>query len=185
MGLKTGVRYVVIAVFLAAITCISCRNDEEEISQMYVKRSGPSEVSDHLLLYVSRGGKLSYEFSAPLYCVYHEPQSYQETPKGLKIINYTSDGTPNAVLTAKYGVHYENKRMMEAKNTVVIRNLQTGEKIETEHLIWDMDAHKVYSHTTTKQTCPDGSVYIGDSFESDENFEHYTITQPKLLIYEE
>ena len=74
---------------------------------------------------------------------------------------------------------------MEAKRHVVIRNMETGEVVETEHIVWDMDAHRVYSGTQTKQTRPDGSVYIGDSFESDENFEHYTIVKPKMVIYEE
>ena len=74
---------------------------------------------------------------------------------------------------------------MEAKRHVVIRNLETGEVVETEHIVWDMDAHRIYSNTQTKQTRPDGSVYIGESFESDEPFEHYTIVKPKMVIYEE
>ena len=73
---------------------------------------------------------------------------------------------------------------MEAKNTVVIRQLQTGELIETEHLIWDLDAHKIYSNTKIKQTKPDGSVYVGESFESGEDMSYYVINRPQLIVYE-
>ena len=44
---------------------------------------------------------------------------------------------------------------------------------------------EVQRFTQTRQTRPDGSVYIGESFESDESFEHYTIVKPEMVIYEE
>jgi LPS export ABC transporter protein LptC len=169
-----------------AITCLSsCQNDEEVIRELCHRESGPSEVSEELNVYVSRAGQLVYFFSAPEYQVYDYPKSLQVTPRGLKVVGFNSQNDSSMVLTADYGIHRENERIMEAKRHVVIRNLETGEVVETEHIVWDMDAHRVYSNTQTRQTRPDGSVYIGDSFESDENFEHYTIVKPKMVIYEE
>ena len=136
---------VVIAILTMAITAFSCKNNDEEIAKAYSKNTGPSEISENLHVFVSKSASLQYEFSAPLYYVYHEPRPYQETPKGFKLTTFSSDKQPETEITALYGIYDEKKRVMEAKNTVVIRQLQTGELIETEHLIWDLDAHKIYS----------------------------------------
>ncbi len=175
-----------IAVLWMAITCmLSCKNDEKVIRELYHREEGPSEVSEQLLVYVSRAGQLMYLFSAPVYQVYESPKPMQVTPKGLKIVCFNAGKDSTMVLTADYGIHRENEHVMEAKRHVVIRNLETGEVVETEHIVWDMDAHRVYSNAQTKQTRPDGSVYIGESFESDEQFERYTIVKPKMVIYDE
>ncbi|MBP5396115.1 MAG: LPS export ABC transporter periplasmic protein LptC, partial [Bacteroidales bacterium] len=163
----------------------SCSNDEEVVKAVYHKEGGPSEITEEMLVYVSRAGKLNYRFYAPVYYGYEYPKKMQVAPKGLVVVGFGSDNDSAFVLTADYGIHREQERRMEAKHHVVIRNLETGEVVETEQIVWDMDAHRVYSGTQTKQTRPDGSVYIGDSFESDENFEHYTIVKPKMVIYEE
>ena len=176
----------VIAVLWMAITCFcACQNDEAVIKDLCRRESGPSEITENLLVYVSRSGSLLYEFSAPLYQVYEYPKPMEVTPKGLQVIGFNAQQDTTVMMTADYGIHRENERTMEAKRHVVIRNLETGEVVETEHIVWDMDAHRVYSNTQTKQIRPDGSVYIGESFESDEQFEHYTIVKPKMVIYEE
>lgn len=176
---------VVIAIIWMAITCFACQNDEKVIAEVYHKESGPSEISENLQVYISRAGTVTYTFFAPLYYVYDHPKVYQITPKGLRVIGLKETGDTTVMLTAQYGIHRQHEHVMEAKHHVVIRNLETGEIVESEQLIWDMDAHKVYSNTQTKQTRPDGSVYIGESFVSDENFEHYTIIKPKMVIYEQ
>ena len=176
----------VIAVLWMAITCMfSCQNDEGVIKDLCRREVGPAEISEDLQLYVSRAGKLMYLFSAPVYQVYEYPKQMQVTPKGLKVVGFNAQCDSSMVLTADYGIRREKEHRMEAKRHVVIRNLETGEVVETEHIVWDMDAHRIYSNTQTKQTRPDGSVYIGESFESDEQFEHYTIVKPKMVIYEE
>lgn len=179
-------RHKAIAVLAMAIACLcSCRNDEKMISDLCHREEGPFEVSENLQVYVSRAGRLSYVFYAPVYHVYEYPKQMQVTPKGLHIVGFNQNGDSSMVMTADYGIHRKNERKMEAKRHVIIRNLETGEVVETEHIIWDMDAHRVYSNTQTRQTRPDGSVYIGESFESDESFEHYTIVKPEMVIYEE
>lgn len=178
-------RKAIVALIGAIVVCMSCRNDEAVVSKVYHKEDGPTEITENLLIYVSRAGEMQYEFSAPLYYVYPNPKSMQVSPKGLKVIGFDAEGDSSVVLTADYGVHREREHMMEAKRHVVIRNLKTGEVVETEHIIWDTERHRVYSNTQTRQLRPDGSVYIGESFESDEQFEHYTIVKPKLLLYEE
>lgn len=182
---KCGLKYsTVIAIFLMAITAFSCKNSEEEIAKAYHKSNEPSEVTENLHVFVSKTASLEYEFSAPLLHVYHEPHTYQDTPKGFKLTTYTADKIAETEITALYGIYDEKKRVMEAKNTVVIKNLQTGEVIETEHLIWDINAHKIYSDTKIKQTKPDGSIYLGESFESGEDLSYYIIQKPQLIVYE-
>ena len=81
-------------------------------------------------------------------------------------------------------MNHESDNMMEAKRNVVITNYETGEIIETEHLIWDVNKKLIYSNTQIKQTKSDGSIYIGQKFESDESLSKYVIYNPQLFFYE-
>ncbi|MEZ5197091.1 MAG: LPS export ABC transporter periplasmic protein LptC [Bacteroidales bacterium] len=63
---------------------------------------------------------------------------------------------------------------MEAKNNVVVKNIQKNEFLETEHLIWDRNKGIIYTDVFVKIT-RDEEVIYGDGMTSDQNFESYKI----------
>ena len=72
---------------------------------------------------------------------------------------------------------------MEAMNDVVITNAE-GEKLNTEHLIWDRKAQRIYSEVFVKITTED-EIIMGEGFESNETFSKYKILKPKGTISKE
>jgi LPS export ABC transporter protein LptC len=161
----------------------ACQNDVNEVVLFSKKNKIPAEQSTDLHIYYSVEGKVQYEFKFPKVNRFKEPESYLEAIGGFEIIVYDDSNRKETILTAEYGVNYEERNMMEARNHVVITKCQTGEVIETERLVWDKNKRLIYSTSQIKQTRPDGSVYLGTSFESDESLQKYTIRNPQIVIY--
>lgn len=168
-----------------AVFCVSCKNDIAEVNSLTGKSKVPDETSTQLHLYSTAAGVLKYEFIFEQLNHYVLPEPYYESPKYFEVISYDEEGNKSISLTADYGISYEGKHIMEAKRNVVITNMNTHEIIETEHLVWNEQEHLIYSTSQIKQTKPDGSVYIGDKFESDEKMENYTVYNPKIVFYAE
>ncbi len=178
--------YKIIAAIAAIIlTQSGCKNDVSVVKSLTIKDESPTETGTKMHLYFSERGIVKNEFLFEEMNKYEEPEAYMEFPKGVEIITYDENKKKETTLTANYGVNYETRKMMEAKYNVVITNYRTGEIIETEHLVWDVNKKLIYSDTQTKQTKADGSVYIGDRFESDESLSKYTIFNPQIIIYAE
>ena len=171
---------VVAAVFLLFS---SCKNDISVVKSLTIKEKSPTETATKMHLYFSEAGVIKNEFIFEEMNKYEYSDPYIEYPKGLEAHAYSEDGKKEVTLTANYGIDYEAKRIMEVKYNVVITNHKTGEVIETEHLVWDMEKRFIYSNTQTKQTKADGSIYIGDRFEANEDMSKYKIFNPKIIRY--
>jgi len=174
--------YKTIAAFAMIILLLSgCKNDISVVKSLTIKEKSPTEKATNMHLYFSESGVVRNEFLFAEMNKYTVPESYIEYPKGLKVTTYDEDKAKEITLTANYGINYEDKKQIEVKYNVVIINHKTGETIETEHLVWDMDKHIIYSNTQTKRTKPNGDIEIGERFESDETMSKYTIFKPHLI----
>ncbi len=176
---------MVIIFGVIAVFCYNCSNDIAVVASLTDKQNLPDETSKDIHLLMSTNGLLTYEFVFPRLDHYTFPEKYYETPEGVTIVSYDDFGEKNVTLTADYGINYEDKKRMEAKRNVVITNHKNGDVIESEHMIWDMTDHRIYSKGQIRQTKTDGSVYVGDAFESDENMEKYELINPKIIFYTE
>ncbi|MDD2687395.1 MAG: LPS export ABC transporter periplasmic protein LptC [Bacteroidales bacterium] len=183
--MSTYVKYILrIVVVSATILCFtSCKNDIAVVNQLLQGDTIPDEIAKNIHMYISEGGIVTHEFKAAVLYTYHKHKTYQECPKGFEIITFKNK-KKQSKLTALYGINYEDEKKMEAKRKVVITNFETGEIIETEHLIWDIEKKLIYSNTQIKQTKSDGSIYMGERFESDEALSKYVIYNARLVFYE-
>ena len=83
-------------------------------------------------------------------------------------------------LTADYGVRYEREQKMEARKNVIVTN-EKGDKLNTEHLIWDEKKQKLLSNEDVKITTKD-EIIFGKGFEANEDFTKYKIFNLKGTI---
>jgi LPS export ABC transporter protein LptC len=167
------------------IVCLTaCRNDISVVNSLTLKEKSPEEVMEDIHFFLSKEGSIDQEFLIKKMNKYAIPERYLECPEGFEIIAYRADKTKRISLKADYGISYEDRKIMEAKRNVVITNFSTGEIIETEHLIWNQNKKLIYSNRQIKQTKADGSIYIGERFESNEDMTKYTIFKPHLITYD-
>lgn len=163
------------------LTLIACTNSEEVVKKITQNEatSKPLSITKDLGLIYSDSGLIRAKLKAPLRETYIANADHRVIfPKGVDILFYESDDkTKTSHLTANYAISYELEERMEVKNKVRITNSK-GEKLLTEHLIWDRRKQRIYSNEYTQIIKPD-KVLEGNSFESNETFTQYKITKLK------
>lgn len=124
----------------------SCENDIKIIHSLSGVDSLPLEIAYDIEIYFSDSGKLQAVLMAPVMeRVKDEDDEYLEFPKGFKAVFYDSVANPESEITAKYGINFEKKNIMEARNNVIVKNFAKLEQLNTERLIWDRKKKKIYS----------------------------------------
>lgn len=94
---------------------------------------------------------------------------YTVFPEGFEVTFYDTTGVETSFIKANYGITYEKRKYMYARNNVVVKNYDTEEQLNTENLEWDQKRKMIYSNTFVKITTPDKVVY-GDSMHAHESF---------------
>jgi LPS export ABC transporter protein LptC len=151
----------------------SCENDMAKVKLLSSKEVEPLESASNVKILYSDSAKLQTEITAPEMNHYETENSYLEMPLGLKAIVYDDSGGVKSRITADYGINYEREQKMEAKKNVVVVN-EKGDRLNTEHLIWDQKLAKLRSTEFVKITTKD-EIIFGTGLEANEDFTKYTI----------
>ena len=172
---------VALSVTGSAILLFSCA-DKDAGRASASEETMMTEYSEDLSVVMSQNGRRSYNFVTPLlegYSLAREP--YREFRKGVKITTYQNDSltTVAAVLTANYAIYYENRELWEAKGNVVVEK-SDGKTLYTQQLFWNARTKKIYSNVDSKIVQNNGrDVFIGEGFESDEEFKDWRFRRMK------
>ncbi len=167
-----GSIFLLLAVFLFTSSCQS--NQPDEIKAMVDEVNLPSLSVHNLRSEITDSGRVSYLFMAPLMNQYdNQEEPYTEFPHGLHLIVYNKQEEIDAQIKSEYAIYYEKEDLWELQNNVEAVNFK-NEVINTEQLFWDSRSHRIYSDEFIKITT-DEEILTGYGFESDENFENYTI----------
>ena len=180
---KRMIRMIRVALSMtgSAILLFSCEREEAEDAAAS-EETMRTEYSENLSIVESKNGRRSYHFVTPLvegYSLAREP--YREFRKGVKITTYKDDSlsTVDAVLTANYAIYYENRKLWEAKGNVVVVK-SDGKNLYTQQLFWNQQTKKIYSNVDSKIVQNNGrDVFIGEGFESDEEFKDWRFRRMK------
>lgn len=158
------------ALFLLACGTKQVAVEEENNQNMMTQQS------ENLMLIQTKEGNLSYRFEAPLFEEYEfAAEPYIEFRKGVSIITYNdSTQVVEATLTANYAIFMKRQELWEAKGNVRGKNA-AGDQLETEQLFWNQKSKRIYSNVDSKITQKNGNVILTDGFESNEQFNDYTM----------
>lgn len=174
-----------IVVVLIATMLFACKNDMETISSLTVDETLPSETAKDVELIYSDSGRVMIKLISPLLNRYINEEPYIEFPDGLHLFFYDTAMNVKSELTANYGINWENKKLMEVKDDVVITNHDKNEVLNTEHVIWDQHKKKIYSDVFVKRTTPDGVIY-GEGFDANESLSSWKLRKPRgEFLFEE
>ena len=138
-------------------------------------------MSDTLCVVQSQNGKIKMRFETPLmerYQLAKEP--YMEFRRGVHVITYDdSTSSVASTLVADYAIFFENRELWEAKGNVVATNAD-GQTLYTQQLFWNSRTKKIYSNVDSKIVQNNGrDVFIGEGFESDEEFKDWRFRRMK------
>ena len=131
------------------------------------------ETGKKMELIYSDSGRMKMRMVAPLMNRFDKPNNYVEFSEGVELYFYDKDEKVNSQLKANYAIKYEDDKKMEAKKDVEVINVK-GEKLNTEHLIWDEEKEMIYTEEFVKITTEDEVIY-GNGLESNQDFTKYKI----------
>ena len=152
---------------------ISCENDIETVNLISSLDKDPVESGKNVEITYSDSAKIKLKLFANQMDKYIGDKQHVELPKGVKIEFYNDSMHITSRLTANYAIRYENQKKMEAKRDVVVTN-DKGERLNTEHLIWDEEKKTIYTNAPVRVTTLK-EIIFGDGLESNQDFSKYKI----------
>ncbi|HNR08563.1 MAG TPA: LPS export ABC transporter periplasmic protein LptC [Saprospiraceae bacterium] len=154
---------------LAAILFLgACENDFNLLQEAHQKKGNEEMVRDVVLHYTD-SGRLEVLLKAPV--IKRTLQNNipkQEFTEGIYCEFYDDSLRLKARLTARYAIRDENKRIMTARDQVVLVSADST-RLESEELIWDEGRAIVYSNKFVKWS-RGKEVGTGFFFQADQSF---------------
>ena len=156
------------------VMLFACKSDIKKVSVFCDNNTLPEITAKHIKFIRSDSGKVQAILTSPLMVSYGGAEPYMEFPEGFEVVFYDSLMNIKSFITADFGINYEKRKLMEAKNNVVIINKEKQEQLNTEHIIWDQRKKIIYSYVPVKITTPD-EIIEGDTLIASETFDKWEI----------
>lgn len=171
----------IIAVVMFSAVLPSCKNDMQTVLSLDMVDTLPEMTARDIEILYSEKARIQVKLTSPLLVSKTGDEPVLLFPKGFTVFFYDSLMNLKSTITAEYGISYEKKKLMEARNNVVVENLDKQEKLNTEELFWDKDKGEIYSNKFVRITSG-GQVYTGDGLTSFQPFDEIEVSNPKGLI---
>jgi len=159
----------------------SCENSMTSVQEFAENDTLPLLTAQNIEFERSDSGYLQIVLKSPLLYKFEGKDPYTEFPEGFEVTFYNDSGKQVSFLKANYGISYEKRDIIRARNDVVVINFEKNEKLQTENLVWDRKKKIIYSNTFVKITSPD-KVIFGDSMWANESFSKREIIKFKADI---
>ncbi len=166
---------------LSLIAASSCKNKIEDIKALTYKDTFPLESARDVEMIFSDSAVIQAKIKAPLVNRYGGDDPYLVLPEGMVVFFYDSAMQVRTSLKAGYAIKHEKSNLMEARHDVIVVN-HLGEKLNTEHLVWDQVRKIIYTEVFVRITKKD-EIILGQGMEADESFDKWIIKKPKGTFY--
>lgn len=167
----------IITTLTVSILLFSCENDRSKIMALTLPKISPSQTGKEVTLIYTDSAALKIVLKAGKLLTYDRNVKEPMTilPDGVWVTFYDAQEKPETTLKSNYGVHYPARKRMEVKYNVEVVN-KDGEKLNTEHLVWDEANKKIYSDAFVKITTAK-EIIMGKGLESNQDFTNYQIKE--------
>lgn len=151
----------------------SCSNDLKDVMALPKNKLSASQIGDSVTVIYTDSAQLKATLKANRMLIFTEnvKEPFTILPKGFYISLFDEQEKPASSIKANYGIRYTNSKRMEAKYAVEVVNIK-GEKLETEHLIWDEAKKKIYTDGQIKITTAT-QIINGRGLVSNQDFTKY------------
>lgn len=171
-----------IATLLGMAMLFSCKPDLQTIEALTSNEISPVETANNLRIVYSTNAAIQMVMEAPSMQRFEGEKPFMEFPKGFLMIFFDTLMNETSRISANYAIQYESDQLIDARNDVVVENLETNQRLNTEQLIWDQKNEMIFTEKFVKITTED-EVLFGDGFESDERFTSWIIKNPTGTFY--
>lgn len=163
-----------VLVILIMGTLFSCENSIKTVQNMAANDTTAAMTATNIHYVRSDSGRIQLRLNSPLLVKHGGSYPYTEFPKGFTVNFYDTTGSIVSVLSADYGVRRQDKGLLQARNNVIVKNLQNHQTLYTDNLIWNEDTRKIRAPGFVKIIGPDRTIF-GDSLIANESFSNRTV----------
>jgi len=164
----------ILYIIVLGMALLSCENDLSEVQQFIVEDQVAIEVGEGVEVTYSDSGRIEMKVIAPILHRHLDRLNPRRTfPKGLKVFFIGKEQEVESWLVGKQATEYENTHQTIIRDSVMVFN-KNGEKLETDHLIWDQKEARIYTDQLVRMTTIDKKIW-GYGFEADREFKHWSI----------
>ncbi len=169
--------------FISVLALVSCGSDLQELNTVHIPSPIPNAVYTNYKVLYSDSGKTVAKIEGGLLKQFSKSENQLEHEKmsdSLHLWFYDDNMKVQSEMRADSAIRFKDTEIMEAFGHVIVYN-EKGEKLNTEHLIWDKKKEKIISNTDvviTKET----QIIRGKGLVSDQNFLNYEILNVTGII---
>lgn len=184
---KTSIAYTATLfalMFLSANILISCKNSKQEIANLFAKKLGVDTVLK-LESFMSQNGKMKAKLLSNIMVRYQysgnsEPK--MEFPDSIYVEFYNDTMGIETKITANKAEYLENQQRIILTDSVKIINLQKGDTIYCQDMVWDQNLQTFSSDKPMRWLSP--SQYIrGTGFTAKQDFTNFNIKKVAGPVY--
>lgn len=173
LSLSTRVASLLVCV---SIILSACSGKKTEVAQGYENVDTlPSMYTRDVNTLISDSGVTRYRIEAPVWYMYENDtvEPYWYFPEGIYVEQFDTTFAPETIIKGDTAIFYKNRQLWQLDKNVHIENIE-GRKFDTQQLLWDQRARKIYSDSVIRITTGE-EVIVGEGFVSNEQVTRYTI----------
>lgn len=156
-------------------SCGSKLNDVNDIQEY----TGPIREGKNLVIYRSDSAIVTLIMETPW--VMNFRNGDEEFPEGFLLKFYDKLGNPTSSLRADYCYYTKKDDLYKVTGNVVIQDIETNDRLDTEELFWNRKAGTVFTDKFVRIE-KDGELHIGDGLEAKQDFSFWKILNSKGTI---
>jgi LPS export ABC transporter protein LptC len=155
----------------------ACENDLKDVEQLYPSKV-PVQVdeSEGVEILYSDSAVVKAKLIASQVLKFKTTEPYYVMPKGITVTFFDANQKETGHVTSDYAIRREAQRIVQLKKNVVVTNSK-GETLKTDEMIWDENKKRIYSNKTVILSSPDGTLFYGTGFSSDESITSWNLNQ--------
>lgn len=170
---------------LVLISLFSCESDIDNLGSTNIPAPIPSSIYKNYEIFYSDSGLTQVKIAGRIleqYTGNKESGGGRDSMKdSVHLWFYDSNMEVQSEMIADRAVRNRETGYMEAFGNVIVYN-EKGEKLNTEHLIWDEKKEQIISNTKVVITQKTQTI-VGDGLVSDQNFLDYEIKNPRGELF--
>jgi len=160
-------------IILFFLVFIACTNDPKLVQEFVLAKEMPIEQIKEADMIQTENGNIKVRIVANTIKRFQNSQPQLIFTDNLVVTFYNDSSKVQSILKADNASVDEHKKIMIASDNVTLES-GDNKKLETEELIWDEHANKVYTDKKVKITTGKEVVY-GEGFSSTPDFTEYSI----------
>ncbi len=141
--------------------------------------AGPIIEIGDAVTYYSDSARVKMRMEAPRQLEFGSGD--REFPEGLFLEFFDESGNPTSTLRADYCYYTREEDLYKATGNVVIQDIETNDRLDTEELFWNQKKEEVFTDKFVRIE-KDGELHVGDGLEAKQDFSYWKILNSKGTI---